>query len=340
MSSSKTVQAQPSLRRSVRPDIGRRPGRRGRPRRGDRDGPSVGETRPPAGTSSGHHRRHGPRRRRRSTGGRRLAVHATPTCARASTTRQAYYFLRYTLDDPRLQASYAAHVDTFDAAVALMDVAAERVLIPTTAPPSSATSSAPHRPGAPRPTLLLRGYDRRRRPATCRSSTPSPAATSPLALEGPGQGEALYRQRLYLRPDYEHLLPVMVDGVGQPKDGRGAARARRAPCSPASGAAPPSSTASGAGPRPAQPDMGHRLPPPSVARVVGTVLAATRLSADRAEFSGPAPRHTGDERECLRTSRTCRARRARQGSRDPVPDPARRVRERPGRRRSMASLPA
>ena len=38
---------------------------------------------------------------------------------------------------------------------------------------------------------------------------------------------------------------------------------------------------------PAQPDMGHRLPPPSLARVVGTVLgAATHLSADRAEFFG------------------------------------------------------
>jgi hypothetical protein len=74
--------------------------------------------------------------------------------------RQAYYFLRRTLDDPLLRASYAAHVATFDAAVALMDVAAERVLIPYDGTAVVGYFCAPDDSGAPRPTLLFPcGYD-------------------------------------------------------------------------------------------------------------------------------------------------------------------------------------
>jgi hypothetical protein len=30
-------------------------------------------------------------------------------------------------------------------------------------------------------------------------------------FEGPGQGEALYTQRLFLRPDFEHVLAPVLD---------------------------------------------------------------------------------------------------------------------------------
>jgi predicted alpha/beta-fold hydrolase len=205
--------------------------------------------------------------------------------------RQAYYFLRRTLDDPRLQASYAAHVDTFDAAVALMDVAAERVLIPYDGTAVVGYFFAPDDSGAPRPTLLFPcGYD---------STAPSGYVQVPDALargynalvfEGPGQGEALYRQRLYFRPDYEHVLSQVVDSVASRKDvdaaRRGLVGRSFAGYLAARGATAEHRVAALVC-DPAQPDMGHRLPPPSVARVVGTVLgAATRLSADRAEFFG------------------------------------------------------
>lgn len=225
----------------------------------------------------------------RATGDRVGARHAY---LRASEYhRQAYYFLRSTLDDPRLQASFAAHVEAFDAAVALMDVVAERVAIPYDGTSVVGYFFAPDDSGATRPTLLFPcGYD---------STAPSGWVQVPDALargynalvfEGPGQGEALYRQRLYFRPDYEHVLSQVVDWVV----GRGDVDAARLGLVGRSFAGYLAARGATAEHRiaalvcdPAQPDLGRRLPPPSVARVVGPVLgAATRLSADRAEFFG------------------------------------------------------
>ena len=227
--------------------------------------------------------------RAQATGGRVSARHAY---LRASEYhRQAYYFLRSNLDDPRLQASFAAHVATFDAAVALMDVVAERVAIPYDGTTLVGYFFAPEDSGAARPTLLFPcGYDSTAPSGWIQVPDALARGYNALVFEGPGQGEALFRQRLYFRPDYEHVLSQVVDWVVA-RDDVDAARLGLVGRSFAGYLAPRGATAehrlAALVCDPAQPDMGRRLPPPAVARVVGPVLGAvTRLSADRAEFFG------------------------------------------------------
>jgi hypothetical protein len=186
--------------------------------------------------------------------------------------RQAYYFIRSDLDDPRLQSAYRGHVETFSAASELMDHPAEHVRIPYEGTTISGYLFAPDASGAARPTLLFPcGYD-------------------VLVFEGPGQGEALFTQRLFFRTDYEKVLTPVIDWLqGRPEVDasrialvgrsfagylalRGAAFEHRLAalvCDPA------------------QPDMGAHLPEGLVGKVaVPVVEMQVRFSGARAEFFG------------------------------------------------------
>jgi hypothetical protein len=205
--------------------------------------------------------------------------------------RQAYFFIRSDIDDTRLQQTYAAHVETFDAALPLMDHAAERVRIPYDDTTLLGYFFAPDGSGTPRPTLLFPcGYDSTAQAGWVDVPAALARGYNALTFEGPGQGEALYQQHLYFRPDFEHVLTQVVDwvlaraevdpariglvgrsfgGYLAPRGATGEHRIAALVCDPA------------------QPDMGARIPHGLAARVAGPVISARmRLSAERAEFFG------------------------------------------------------
>ena len=111
-----------------------------------------------------------------------------------------------------------------------------------------------------------------------------------LVFEGPGQGEALYVQHRYFRPDFEHVLtpvlswlldrsdvdPAAVVLVGRSFAGYLAPRAATSEHRLAALVCDP-----------AQPDMAVRLPSGPAAKVAAPVARAQmRVSANRAEFFG------------------------------------------------------
>jgi alpha-beta hydrolase superfamily lysophospholipase len=127
--------------------------------------------------------------------------------------RQAFYFLRHDLDDPRLAAAYAAHRDTFRQAIPLLSWACQPVQIPYQATTLAGYLLRPTPDRRPRPTVLApAGYD-----STAEAGYPATGVHALargyacLVYEGPGQGGVLYQQRLFLRHDYEHVLTAVVD---------------------------------------------------------------------------------------------------------------------------------
>jgi alpha-beta hydrolase superfamily lysophospholipase len=127
--------------------------------------------------------------------------------------RQAFYFLRHDLDDPRLADAYATHRDTFRQAIPLLPWTCQPVQIPYQATTLAGYLLRPTPDLRPRPTVLApAGYD-----STAEAGYPATAVHALtrgyacLIYEGPGQGGVLYRQRLFLRHDYEHVLTPVVD---------------------------------------------------------------------------------------------------------------------------------
>ena len=205
--------------------------------------------------------------------------------------RQAYYFIRSDLDDRRLQDSYRRHVETFQAATALMEQSVTEVRIPYQETTLRGYLCSPDRSEERRPTLLFPcGYD-----STAEAGWVNvPAAVlrgyNVLLFEGPGQGEALFSQRLYFRPDYEAVLAPVLDWLlGRPEvDGARVALVGR-------------SFAGYLAPRaaafetrlaalvcdPAQPDMAARLPDGLIGKMAPALVGVqTKIDADRREFFG------------------------------------------------------
>lgn len=111
-----------------------------------------------------------------------------------------------------------------------------------------------------------------------------------LVFEGPGQGEALYAQRLFLRPDFEPVLTPVLDWL-----------LTRPEVDPAALVLVGRSFAGYLAPRgasfehriaalvcdPAQPDMGAHIPGGLAGEIAApAVKTQMRMSADRAEFFG------------------------------------------------------
>jgi predicted alpha/beta-fold hydrolase len=205
--------------------------------------------------------------------------------------RQAFYYLRSDLDDRRLQDAYRAHVDTFRAAAALLDHPAEAVRIPYGTTTVSGYLFAPSGAGEARPTVIFPcGYDTTAEAGWVNVPAAVERGYNVLVFEGPGQGEALYTQRLFLRPDFEHVLTPVLDWlvtrpevrpdalvlVGRSFAGYLAPRAASFEHRIAALVCDP-----------AQPDMGVRVPGGLAGQIaVPVVKAQMRMSADRAEFFG------------------------------------------------------
>lgn len=202
--------------------------------------------------------------------------------------RQAYFFLRGELDDPRVHDAYERHVETFAAAVAMMDHPAAAVRIPYEGTTLHGFLYAPPGDATPRGTVLMPcGYDSTAEEGWAFVPDALARGFRVLVFEGPGQGEALMVRHLTFRPDFENVLTPVIDWLeAQPDDPgplilfgrsfagylapRAATREHRLAalvCDPA------------------QPDMGAHLPKGVAGKVAGPAVSTMmRLSRNRAEF--------------------------------------------------------
>jgi len=123
--------------------------------------------------------------------------------------RQAFFFHRDDLDGAELRAAYPASVQAFRAALPLLDHPAAIL-----SGELSGYLFAPAGPAAPRPTILhVGGYDNTAE-ELCASAAPAlERGYAFAAIDGPGQGAMLYEQRIPMRPDWEHVVPGMVDAL-------------------------------------------------------------------------------------------------------------------------------
>lgn len=203
--------------------------------------------------------------------------------------RQAFYFIRGELDDPRLKTSYAAHVAAFRAAAELMERPVSEVRIPYDSTTVKGYFCSLDASGTARPTLLLPcGYDSTAEAGWVQVPDAVERGYNILLFEGPGQGETLYGQRLYFRPDFEHVLSQVVDWTVARSDVR-ADRIGLLGRSFGGYLAPRGATVehriAALVCDPAQPDMGVRVPGGRIGRVAGRVVGTEmRLSARRREF--------------------------------------------------------
>ena len=208
--------------------------------------------------------------------------------------RQAFYYLRQNPAAPRLLAAYGAHVESFEDAIDSMDCHAEQVRIPYDGVTLKGYFFAPDPSGTSRPTLLRPcGYDSTAEAAEAGwVGVPSALERgyNVLVFEGPGQGEALYRHKLYFRPDFEHVLAQVVDWLLERSDVN-AKKLALIGRSFGGYLAPRGATVehriAALVCDPAQPTMTDRIPGGFIRRFVPFVVnMQMRFSEDRAEFFG------------------------------------------------------
>lgn len=126
--------------------------------------------------------------------------------------RQAFFYHREDLDGPELRTAYAASVGAFHAALPLLDHPGEvlrggatgYLLTPAGAPPSAGRW----------PTILhIGGYDGTAEELYASAGPALARGYAFAAIDGPGQGAVLYDQRIPMRPDWEHVIPGIVDAL-------------------------------------------------------------------------------------------------------------------------------
>lgn len=122
--------------------------------------------------------------------------------------RQAFFWHRDRLDAAELQTGYAASVAAFRAALPLLDHPA-RILEGDTpgyffTPPGD----------GPFPTVLhIGGYDGTAEELYASTAAALDRGWAFAGLDGPGTGVPLYQRGQPMRPDWEHVVPGMVDLV-------------------------------------------------------------------------------------------------------------------------------
>lgn len=112
-----------------------------------------------------------------------------------------------------LRAAYPASVQAF------------RTALPLLSHPATVLSGelsgylfAPSRAAVPRPAILyVGGYDGTAEELYASAAPTLERGYAFAAVDGPGQGAMLYEQRVPMRPDWEHVVPGLVDyGLGRP----------------------------------------------------------------------------------------------------------------------------
>ena len=120
--------------------------------------------------------------------------------------RQAFFFHRENLDGHGLRTAYGSSVEAFRAALPLLDHRAEVL-----SDGLSGYFFAP-RGSDTLPTLLhIGGYDGTAEELYASVAPALERGYAFAAIDGPGQGSELYYQRVPMRPDWEAVVPGMVD---------------------------------------------------------------------------------------------------------------------------------
>jgi len=123
--------------------------------------------------------------------------------------RQAFFFHRDDLDGIQLRTAYPASVSAFRAALPLLGHPT-RVL----SSPWPGYLFGPAGPTVPRATVLhIGGYDGTAEELYASAGPALQRGYAFAAVDGPGQGSVLYDQRVPMRPDWEHVVPQMVDSL-------------------------------------------------------------------------------------------------------------------------------
>ena len=126
--------------------------------------------------------------------------------------RQAMFYLRGNLGDPRLIGAYSAMRSCFRQAIPGLPFHVEPVQIPYEATTLNGYLMTPRGPAVARPTVLFpAGYDSVAEEGHLYGASAIRRGYTVLAFEGPGQGGVLYEQGLHLRPDFEAVLTPVVD---------------------------------------------------------------------------------------------------------------------------------
>ncbi len=134
---------------------------------------------------------------------------------RASTYyRSATFFLYGSPVDPRLMQAYDKHVETFDKAMSYMFTPVEKIQIPFEGQTLKGYFFQPASPiGKRRPTLIGNtGYDGTQQEVFITIGIAAlKRGYNFLCFDGPGQGSALIKQHLYMRPNWETVVTPALD---------------------------------------------------------------------------------------------------------------------------------
>lgn len=127
--------------------------------------------------------------------------------------RQSYYFARDDLDAPHLLEAWTAQRDDFRAAMRLLEVSHRQVAIPFEDTVLPGYAFLPAGPGPHPVVVALSGYHAPAEEMYTLAGVPFalPRRHAVLVFDGPGQGAALYEQRLHMRPDAEHVVGAVLD---------------------------------------------------------------------------------------------------------------------------------
>lgn len=205
--------------------------------------------------------------------------------------RQSYYFIRADLNKLDLLDAYRKHVAAFVAATELMETPVSRVRIPYDDTTLNAYLFTPSHEVTRRATILVPcGYDSTAEAGWIDVPAALAHGYNVLTFDGRGQGDMLFLQRRFFRPDVEQVVAQVIDWLSErpevDKDhlvllGRsfGGYLAPRAASVEHRLAALICD--------PAQPNMGVRIPSGPLAGIAAAVATLQmRLSSDRAEFFG------------------------------------------------------
>ncbi|AHI01825.1 alpha/beta hydrolase family protein [Kutzneria albida] len=131
----------------------------------------------------------------------------------ANYYRSAEFFLHGTPEDPRIEAAYDRSVQCWRAALELFDTPARPVRIPFEGTTLSGYLYLVDDSGLPRPTVIVNnGFD-----GTAEETYFLGAGAAlergynVLTFDGPGQGEAIHKQGLHFRTNWESVLGPVID---------------------------------------------------------------------------------------------------------------------------------
>jgi hypothetical protein len=127
--------------------------------------------------------------------------------------RQAIFFIRHDLDDARLQQGWRSHVAAFRAALPLLPYITTIAELSFGGGTMTGYLMRPPGPATPRATIILpAGFDSTAEAGYAASAFMAlDRGMNAFIFEGPGQGGMLYRDRVPMRPDFETVLPPVID---------------------------------------------------------------------------------------------------------------------------------